>query len=144
MGKIQLSWVFVNNQLHHVKEFSHLKPSKRPRTICPVCNKQVVMRLGKIREFHAAHKPEDICVVNQPETALHLNAKLYFAQKLKEDNRLYYMNFCQGNTENICPQRNNRKDIYFEGWDEVLVEYHIDKYRPDIVLKKKWKSYWCC
>lgn len=136
----QLCWVLINNELHHVKEFSHLKPNQRPVTYCPVCKRQVVLRLGDIRIFHAAHKPDDICAVTQPETALHLNTKLYIANQLRKHNSVFINQYCDGLTKHGCYYGNFRKYAYINGWDEVKVEYHIDQYQPDIVLLKNGKA----
>ena len=133
MGKgNHLWWVIVNDELHHVKEYSHLKPKLRPTAICPVCRQQVIMRLGKIRIFHAAHQPESVCSVTQPESALHLNTKIYLYKQLKKGNTLFVNSKCSGATHFYCDK--NKIVKFISGWNDVEMEYSIEQYRPDIVL----------
>ena len=138
--EVQLAWVLVGNELHHVREYSHLKLSQRPKSYCPVCKHQVIMRLGKIRIFHAAHKPEDNCAVTQPETALHLNAKLHLADQLRRMVPLSIQHPCQGIPDEGCLYEITHRHSYISGWDDVLVEYPIDQYRPDIVLMRNGEA----
>jgi hypothetical protein len=94
------------------------------------------MRLGADRVFHAAHKPDGICSITQPESAAHLNTKLYMAQQLRDHNTVFIKNDCSGYSRGKCSYQGSREEIYFKGWDKVEVEFYIDQYRPDIVLMK--------
>ena len=134
----KLSWVIVDGDIHQVKDFSHLKPDQRPVAYCPECKRQVILRLGERRIFHAAHKAQDNCVLTSPETALHLNTKLYVAEELRKHKPLLINTYCKGYEGLICS--NKKLSEYFTEWDQVKVEYHIDQYRPDIVLLKEGQT----
>jgi hypothetical protein len=135
-----LSWVLVNNELHNVKDYAHLAPKKRPLSYCPVCERQVTLKLGTIKVYHAAHKKDDVCPVTNPETALHLNAKLHVAEQLRQGKPIKVIYPCTGFDGKDCDSAMNKSLDYLSGWDDVKVEYSIDQYRPDIVLLKNGES----
>jgi hypothetical protein len=88
------------------------------------------MKLGKIRDYHYAHKPDVLCASTQPETALHLNTKYYIFNQLLLDNKLYLAQQCSngcGKTRNIT---------WIKNWDRkrVIVEHNIGMLRPDIQI----------
>lgn len=125
---IQLRWAVIEDQLREISDFAHLAPSKRPAASCPICNRDVTMKLGEIRAYHIAHQPDETCIATNPETALHLNMKFYIAEQLRQDNRLFIEEKCK-NCHSI------RNQLKFSGWNQVEVERTIgDPYRPDIVL----------
>jgi hypothetical protein len=136
----KLLWVLVEGSLHHVNEYKGIKPQDRPFVVCPVCNRQVIMRLGEIRTFHAAHRPEDFCSVTGSETAKHLNAKLHIYHQLLGNSSLIIKNRCSGdNSLNQCLWDAEKRAEFIRDWDEVQVEYKIDQYKPDVVLLKEGK-----
>lgn len=136
-----LSWVLVESELHHVKDFAHIKPKLRPISYCPDCKGQVILKLGQKKIFHAAHKaPNTNCPLTNPESALHLNAKLHIAQELRKFLPMKVAYPCDGFNEESCDSEMTTMLDYLSGWDEVQVEYSIDQYRPDIVLLKNGKS----
>lgn len=50
---------------------------------CPLCLSDVVLKHGKIRVAHFAHKTNRQCFAAQPESQNHYNAKLLLAQALR-------------------------------------------------------------
>lgn len=125
----RLKWVLVDAQLHDVSEFSHLIPKSRPDVICPVCKRQVTMKLGRKKAHHYAHRPEDTCPTSNPETLIHLNCKFHIYEQLKQANEVYLSTSCQ-----LCHKP--KPFIWKQGWDKVEVEYTIDSIRPDVALIK--------
>ncbi len=119
----KLAWVLVAGENHLVSEYKDLPPWQRPDAFCPVCKDRVILRLGPIKVHHAAHKPKVICAVTQPETALHLNVKLYIAHQLKDASELYFRKPCSGDSDGICYKSKNKLAIFCSNWDEVQVEY---------------------
>jgi hypothetical protein len=140
-NQASLAWVKVNGGIRHVSEFAHLPPEKRPYATCPVCHRPVIMRLGEKRIFHAAHRPEDVCIVTQPETAKHINAKYLLYQQLSQTSIIRINRKCDGlhHVKDFPPEGDclfNQTTIteYIKGWDRVMVEENIDQYRPDLLL----------
>ena len=127
-----LRWVLVDGKLHYVGDYDHLKPGHRPLAFCPVCEAPVVLRLGKKRVYHAAHKPGAECIATRPETALHLDAKWYLAEQLRRTNSLQIQTVC----DRCKREYEQRVSSYLSGWDDVQVEFSIDSYRPDVTLLK--------
>jgi hypothetical protein len=137
----RLSWVLVENELCHVKDFAHLRPKLRPTTYCPDCRQQVILKLGQKNIFHAAHKnPNTDCQLTNPESALHLNAKLHIAEELRKFIPVKVRYPCDGANGESCDSEMTTTLNYLSEWDDVQVEYSIDQYRPDIVLLKNGES----
>lgn len=128
MEKIQPQWVLVNNELYHVSEFATLPPRERPLASCPVCLRPVTMKLGKKLAHHYAHQPDDLCVVSQPESALHYNVKFHIYKQL--------LNASQITTTDLCRNRCGvfLTEEWISGWDGVELEYSLGSYRLDIAL----------
>lgn len=127
---VQPQWVIVDKELHHVSEFAHLVARDRPQAYCPVCARQVILKLGSKRIHHFAHQPDDVCAVTNPETALHFNLKMHIAQELKQTYSLYVENPCQS-----CYQ--SKSFLWASEWDTVEVEYGLENnFRPDVALIK--------
>jgi hypothetical protein len=127
-------WVSVNNEIHHVSDFAHLKPRERPPATCPVCKETAILKLGQIKVHHFAHKAGSVCALTNPETALHYNMKCYIHNQLKTANTIWveqrcnhYNPFCQ--IKRLVP--------WLTGWDDVQLEYTIGGYRPDIALLRE-------
>lgn len=132
-----LTWVLVDGERHHVKEYRHLLPKQRPVAYCPECHRRITIRIGPIRAPHAAHKPNDVCYATQPETALHINAKNHIKQELNRGRTLRINHPCSGSSvEYGCTSRESREIIYIQDWDKVIIEGELDRFRPDIVLMK--------
>ena len=139
MVRLGLAWVLVDGQARCVSDFAALPPRRRPRAMCPQCGRKLTLKLGRIRRHHAAHAPDDHCLATQPETALHIDTKLYIAAQLESaasDRRLVIRRRCEGTPLASCDA--TRDEEWAHGWDEVLVESGAtaDRFRPDIVLRK--------
>lgn len=123
----RLRWVLVEGNLCEVSMFSDLSPQDRPDVFCPICERQVTLKLGKKRAHHFAHRPEDICASINPETALHLNCKFHIYRQLQAATEVY--------TSTSCGRCRKQKPLLWkQDWDAVEVEYKVDSLRPDIVL----------
>lgn len=130
-----LQWVFIDNKLTYISEFAHLKASKRPPALCPVCSRPVTMKLGPERIDHFAHQPGDECATLHPETALHINAKYHIYRELRSmrTRSLTAQDHCR-----TC--RATRDYVLLANWDDVEVEKRIEVQRPDLVLVKNGLS----
>jgi len=141
MARIGLAWVLVDGRPRSVSEFAALAPRRRPRPSCPQCGRRLTLKLGRIRRHHAAHAPNDFCAATQPETALHLDTKLYLAAQLASavasDPALVIRRRCEGSALETCGAV--REERFVEGWDEVVVEAGVaaeSRLRPDISLSR--------
>ncbi|MFC1945356.1 competence protein CoiA family protein [Chloroflexota bacterium] len=124
-------WVSVNGQICNVSDFSHLQPNARPKAFCPLCNNPIILKLGSIKVHHYAHKPDVICAITQPETALHLNTKYHIYTQLLLGSRLYLEQECSNN----CGV--SKKIIWVKDWERVEIESKIGSFRPDILIVTK-------
>lgn len=77
------AWVLFNGELTHVSAFRAYPRGRRPLVRCPECDLPVRLHLGPRNVHHFAHPPGAQCIVTQPETALHLNAKFHIAKELR-------------------------------------------------------------
>jgi competence protein CoiA len=61
--------------------------SERPEApfICPLCRREVILRKGKIKVHHFAHKPPVLCSLGAGETEAHHRAKLAIYDALKKE-----------------------------------------------------------
>ena len=100
------------------------------------------MKLGRIRRHHAAHAPSAVCSAMRPETALHVDTKLYLAMQLRtaigHRAELVLRQRCEGPSGGSCTEV--RDQPWLRDWDEVTVETSIvaadGRRRPDIVLRR--------
>jgi hypothetical protein len=136
-----LCWVIIDGEVRNVNDYAGIPPRNRPQALCPLCERPVIMRLGNIRVFHAAHQPGDICSATQPETAKHINAKYYLYSQLKSTKKIVINQKCIGLKEALsvsfatsCPHGNTKPITYIQDWDEVEVERTLSRFRPDITL----------
>jgi len=132
-----LAWVILDGVPRHVSEFRDVPRGRRPHARCPHCNEPLTLKLGDIRQHHAAHAAGTHCAATEPETALHLNCKLALATALRlatgERAVLTVVQQCAAPAADACAQTN--VSIWCAAWDDVLVEHSIDdSRRPDIVL----------
>lgn len=128
---IRPQWVLINDEAHHVSDFAHLSPSERPYAICPTCQRPVIMKLGRLRTHHFAHQPDDICAINNPETALHFNLKMHIAEELRRNDKFLLENRCSGCFD-------SKPYLWLQDWDTIEVEYGLENnFRPDIALIKE-------
>src|SRR4051812_24061701 len=82
MDRLGLTWVLVGGRPRRISDFAALPARSRPRATCPECGGKLTLKLGRIRRHHAAHAPDATCAATQPETALHVDTKLYLASEL--------------------------------------------------------------
>jgi hypothetical protein len=124
----RLEWVVVDGQFHHVSAFASLKPRQRPIASCPACDRQVTLKLGGKRRHHAAHHPDASCSATSRETILHLNTKLYLADRLKSFRGPLGISFpCADCSADI-------QQDWIENWIDVHVERQLFQRRPDILV----------
>jgi hypothetical protein len=140
MSRLGLAWVLVDGRPRCVSDFAALPSRQRPRPSCPLCGRKLTLKLGRIRRHHAAHAPNDDCRATRPETALHIDTKLYLAEQLTSamatDPTLLIRQRCEGTPPEGCDA--TRDESWAHGWDEVVVETGVTaaRSRPDILLRK--------
>ena len=61
---VGLEWVRLDGRDAHVSEFGGLPPGGRPDVTCPECGDALVLKLGEVRAWHAAHKPGAVCALS--------------------------------------------------------------------------------
>jgi hypothetical protein len=134
-SRVKLRWCLVGDELRDVGDFADVPAPLRPTAVCPACRNPVVMKLGRARAYHCAHRPADDCVLRHGETALHFNTKMYLYRQLLKGGALTIMEKCAGVPGvRDCPETGPR--LWLEGWDGVEVERGLESRRPDIVLLK--------
>ena len=143
MERLGLAWVLVDKRPRCVSDFAALPPRRRPHATCPECGRRLTLKLGRIRRHHAAHAPDARCAATQPETALHIDTKLYLAAQLESaltsDPTLVIRQRCEGTAFESCGTE--REERWVRGWDEVVVEAGVaaapdGRLRPDILLRR--------
>jgi hypothetical protein len=127
-GVARLEWVVVDGETRHVSDFVALEPNQRPKATCPVCERYVILKLGRKLRHHAAHYPDASCATTSKESVLHLNTKLYLAAKLKGSTVQIGVSFRCSECDLQRPQ------LWIECWDSVDVEVRLSQRRPDILL----------
>jgi hypothetical protein len=138
-----LSWVCVDDRLVHVSQFAAVPPRKRPAAECPECGCSLILKLGSIRRHHAAHTPGADCIATRPESALHIEVKLYIAAQLQNGSTrgLRVSSRCAGAGDEWCESTWERE--WTGGWDEVAIESKTNQLsalrRPDILLLQRGK-----
>lgn len=132
---VQLAWALVAGRLAHISEFRDIPRGSRPTAVCPLCRGAVTMKLGPKRAHHYAHRPDNDCSLQNPETAQHFNTKYLLASKLRSADILSVVAKCAWSNADVrCT--NDLRSVASEGWDEVRVEHFVDPLRPDILLLK--------
>jgi hypothetical protein len=141
-----LVYCMVKGELHHVSEYAYLSPGQRPAATCPECDGPVVMKLGKIKIFHAAHAPGALCTLTNPETALHFNTKVYVYQQLIKGREILIPLHCAGYDVPAvgsrpaghisCRSARGRAGVWTSDWTRVEMERYAGSRKPDIVLYK--------
>ena len=141
MDRLGVAWVLVDGQPRCVSDFAALPPRRRPHPSCPLCGRSLTLKLGRIRRHHAAHAPNDDCAATAPETALHIDTKLYLAAQLRaavaNGPALRIRRRCEGALHEPCDVV--RDESWVQGWNEVDVEAGVaagSRLRPDILLAR--------
>lgn len=80
--QVEPKWVLVAGSLREVGELGHLAPGQRPEAVCPLCERQVTLKLGQQVRHHYEHLPDATCAATHWQTVLHLNTKFHFYKQL--------------------------------------------------------------
>lgn len=124
-----------------MSEFAHLARGQRSETVCPLCERQVRLKLGQIVRHHYAHQSEATCAAKHWETALHLNTKFHFHRQLMEARSsgavLFFEKHCRGFHAAAAACLRRQREEWVEGWDHVEVELRTGSFRPDIALLRE-------
>ncbi len=133
-----LQWVRVQGEIRYVSDFKDLEIRDRPEAYCPICGRNVILKLGPERAHHAAHYEGAICAATQPETAIHLNSKYYLQKILGLTDQVKIWQGCDGwavgTYHTFCYEENRHEVLYIQNWDRVEVEWTFGKYRLDVAL----------
>jgi hypothetical protein len=134
---LALSWVLVDAVARPVSDFAALAPGRRPSAVCPHCGERVILKLGRVRRHHAAHRPGADCLATRPESALHLDCKFALGAALREaagaGSLLVIRQICAGSARERC-DRESRTE-WLRDWNEVRVEHRLDNARrPDLLV----------
>jgi hypothetical protein len=133
---VRLEWVVYEGLDTHVSAFGGIPAGGRPDVTCPECGERLVLRLGKIRAWHAAHHVGGQCALTEPESALHHNAKMFLAEQLRRACEVSIEESCVGTVGGLvaddCEETRTRPWVH--GWCSVEVERTVRTRRPDIVL----------
>ena len=125
---LQLEWVQMDGEVHHVSDYAGIPQKERPQARCPACGQRVVLRLGKRRRHHAAHHPGDTCPLQQPETLLHYNCKHHIARQLRGARHLWVQAPCVDCGQPVLK-------LWAKQWSDVRVEYRVrEGLIPDVTL----------
>ena len=119
-----LQYAVIAGVLRYCGDFAHLAPGERPPATCPECGEPVILRLGKVRAYHVAHRPAATCALTDPETAIHFNTKWHLARQLDGAQRVELVTDCRAD---------HPRPVLAEGWDRIEVERRLDcGLRPDV------------
>lgn len=127
MPNLQIPYAFTNTKL----PVSPQMAKKGQPFSCPVCEDEVILRRGDIRQPHFAHKPDTGC---SGEGVLHKTAKemIHFMYKHRTVSLIQK-----------CPNTCGREGAYIETGDrfDVDIEVAIGKYKVDVVRLREGKPY---
>jgi hypothetical protein len=137
LNRVHLRYALQNGQPVSVRLFGHLRGTKKRPTdlYCPQCESRVTVRLQSDQSSaerrkiidHFAHYPDSDCSLREGgETALHLNAKIYLAQRLSEYHHATLSYKCQ-RCQNEYPY------LKIDDYDEVKPEMKAGNRRPDVL-----------
>jgi len=109
---------------------------KKERFFCPVCGREVQLKLGKQKRWHFAHKKVNQCLVSsEPESAYHMRGK----------EQLYKWLRSQGfhvKIEHYLPGIRQRPDLFIEMKErQIAIEYQCASLSTEQLLKRT-SSYW--
>lgn len=98
-------------KLGNNRVFASQVDDRKALYICPVCKEAVVLKKGKIKIHHFAHKRDSECDWEN-ETQAHMKAKLDFFN--------YFKNLgCESDIEVVFP--NSRADVYAESNNQKMI-----------------------
>lgn len=130
--KVHLRYALRDRRAVSVKKYDYLRDrphSDRPDDlICPECENRVMLKLSRERKIadHFAHYPDSDCPLRDAgETAFHLNAKIYMADRLAEFHNAALIYNCA-----MC--RSDSTYLSIRDYDEVRPEMKLGRRRPDV------------
>ncbi len=120
---------------HHDEEILH-RMRKRESFFCIACGKKVLMRLGKQKKWHFAHKKEDSCLAfYEAESMYHRHGKELLYKWFKRQN--FHVDI-----EHYLPEIQQRPDIFIErAGRKVSIEYQCANLSIEQLYKRTY-SYW--
>ncbi|MDF9554218.1 competence protein CoiA family protein [Bacillus tropicus] len=120
---------------HHDEELLH-RMRKRESFFCTACGKEVLMRLGKQKKWHFAHKKVDSCLAfYEAESIYHMHGKELLYRWLKRQN--FHVEI-----EHYLPEIQQRPDIFIERAErKIAIEYQCANLSIE-QLYKRTHSYW--
>jgi hypothetical protein len=117
----------------HVDELDPSKRRARAPFRCLGCGEELLPHLGRIRARHFAHRPDSVCPLTAPESALHFNAKV----RLLELCRLAFSGERKVILEARCPRcrRQEPQDLAGLG-DGAILEGMAGRIRADVLVTR--------
>ncbi|MFD2705057.1 competence protein CoiA [Salibacterium lacus] len=108
---------------------SHTGISGSPPYHCPVCNEEVVLKKGKVRRWHFAHRHHSLCRA-APESEEHLEGKAVLYEWLERQN-------VSPRLEVFLPDLGRQADILFT-WNggTYAVEYQCASIPPEEAVQR--------
>ncbi|CUB09810.1 Competence protein CoiA-like family protein [Bacillus cereus] len=125
----------INLLDHHNEELLH-RMRKRESFFCIACGKEVLMRLGKQKKWHFAHKKVDSCLAfYEAESTYHMHGKELLYRWFKRQN--FHVEI-----EHYLPEIQQRPDIFIErAGREIAIEYQCANLSIEQLYKRTY-SYW--
>lgn len=118
----------ANNQ-NNIKIYAW-EASKDEVFYCPECHNEVILKQGKIREHHFAHKVDADCPYRLGETELHLRIKREIYEALKNEPNCY-----RPELERVL--NGVRPDIsLFIGHEPVAIEIQRSDINVDLIIQR--------
>ncbi|MED1611352.1 competence protein CoiA [Bacillus paranthracis] len=120
---------------HHDEELLH-HMRKRESFFCIACGKEVLMRLGKQKRWHFAHKKVDSCLAfYEAESTYHMYGKELLYRWFKRQN-------VHVEIEHYLPEIQQRPDIFIErAGRKIAIEYQCANLSIEQLCKRTY-SYW--
>lgn len=128
--KIPYAYINSNNNFVSAKE-----ASKGQDYFCPKCNTEIILKKGKIRTPHFAHKPDTVCTV---ESIIHVMAKNIICDAF---NRSFKIGKSIIGIKRVCPDckhvvyarfKTNDIRISHRCYAATEVDLHDAGIRPDV------------
>ncbi|OON49918.1 hypothetical protein BU230_17020, partial [Klebsiella pneumoniae] len=117
---------------HHDEELLH-HMRKRESFFCIACGKEVLMRLGKQKRWHFAHKKVDSCLAfYEAESTYHVYGKELLYRWFKRQN-------VHVEIEHYLPEIQQRPDIFIErAGRKIAIEYQCANLSIEQLCKRTY------
>lgn len=103
--------------------------------LCPECQGETILKKGRIKIPHFAHKPPFDCKYGVGEKEIHRKAKEEIFEELNKSKNVSFCELEYG-LERVRP------DIYFELNDiKIAVEIQISNFTLNEIMNRTWKYY---